>query len=273
MATITQIITQDTEPDPGGGPGARRLKQYVAADRRISVEDKDMRHGRKSSAKTFNGFKEHFAVDVDSKVIREVVVLPANEPEHEAVDLLAEELEKPPGLLQLDIDLGYMASPRIAQWEAQGVYIIARPWPQVGPLFTKKDFTLDFARMHVTCPGGQSVPMVPGKAAQFPAGVCDVCALRAQCTKATCGQGRSLFIREDELFQQKLRAKTKTRRGRASLRKRTAVEHTIAHQLRHQGRRARYKGVRKNQFDGRRHAAVSNLQVAAHYEEEHRLAS
>ena len=273
METITQIITQDTEPDPGGGPSGRRLKQHVAPDRRISIEEKDMRHGRKSSAKTFNGFKEHFAVDLDSKVIREVVVRPANEPEHEAVELLAEELEKAPGLLQLDIDLGYMASPRMAQWEAQGVYIIARPWPQVGPLFTKKDFTLDFARMQVTCPGGQRVPMVPGKPAQFPAAVCDACALRAQCTKATRGQGRSLLIREDELFQQKLRAKMKTRRGRAALRKRTAVEHTIAHQLMHQGRRARYRGVRKNQFDGRRHAAVSNLQVAAHYEEEHRLAS
>jgi hypothetical protein len=115
--------------------------------------------------------------------------------------------------------------------------------------------------------------MVPGKPAQFPAAVCDVCALRVQCTKATCGQGRSLCIREDELFQQKLRAKMKTRCGRASLLKRTAVEHTIAHQLRHQGRRARYKDLRKNQFDGRRHAAVSNLQVAAHYEEQHRLAS
>jgi hypothetical protein len=31
--------------------------------------------------------------------------------------------------------------------------------------------------------------------------------------------------------------------------------------------------LRKNQCDGRRHAAVSNLQVAAHYEEECRLAS
>ena len=232
-----------------------------------------MRHGRKSSATTFNGFKEHFAVDLDSKVIREVVVRPANEPEHEAIDLLAEELEKPPGLLQLDIDLGSMASPRIAQWEAQGVYLIARPWPQVGPLFTKTDFPLDFARMHVTCPGGQSVPMVPGKSAQFPAAVCDVCALRTQCTKAMHGQGRSLHIREDEQFQQKLRAKIRTKRGRASLRKRTVVEHAISHQLAHQGRRARYKGLRKNQFDGRRHAAVSNLQIAAHYEEQHRLAS
>ena len=123
-----------------------------------------MRHGRKSSAKTFNGFKEHFAVDLDSKVTREVVVRPANEPEHEAVELLAEELEKAPGLLQLDIDLGYMASPRIAQWAEQGVYIIARPWPQVGPLFTKHDFTLDFAGMQVTCPGGQTRPHGPRQA-------------------------------------------------------------------------------------------------------------
>ncbi len=272
METITQIITQDTEPDPGEGPSGRRLKPHGAPDRRISIEEKDMRPGRKSSAQTFNGFKEHVAVDLDSKVIREVVVRPANEPEHEAGELLAEEWEKAPGLLQLAIDLGYMASPRIAQWEAQGVDIIARPWPQVGPLFTQKDFTLDCARMQGTCPGGQSVPMVPGKPAPFPAAVCDACALRAQGTKATRGQGRSLLIREDELFQQKLRAKRKTRCGRASLRKRTAVEHPMAHPLMHQGRRARYKGVRKNQFDGRRHAAVSNLQVAAHYEE-HRLAS
>src|SRR5262249_4015544 len=50
METITQIITQDTEPDPGGGSGGRRLKQHVAPDRRISIEDKDIRHGRKSSA-------------------------------------------------------------------------------------------------------------------------------------------------------------------------------------------------------------------------------
>ena len=54
METITQMIAQETEPDPGGGPGGRRLTQHVAPDRRISIEDKAMRHGRKSSAKTFN---------------------------------------------------------------------------------------------------------------------------------------------------------------------------------------------------------------------------
>jgi hypothetical protein len=273
LETVGQIVAQDTEPDPEGGPGARRLKKHVAPDRRISIEDAAMRHGRKSSSKTFNGFKEHFALDLDSKVTREVVVCPANQPEHAAVELLAEELEKGAGLFQLDIDLGYMASRRIAQWAAQGVHIIARPWPQGGPLFTKHDFTLDFQHGTVTCPNGQTVPMVPGKDVQFPASACDACPVRAQCTKARLGQGRSLTIREDEQFQQKLRAKIKTKRGRASLRKRTAVEHAIAHHVAHQGRRARYKGLRKNQFDGRRHAAVSNLQVAARYAEERQLAS
>jgi hypothetical protein len=273
LETIEQIVAQDTEPDPEGGPGARRIKQHVAPDRRISIEDADMRHGRKSSAKTFNGFKEHIALDLDSQVTREVVVCPANQPEHEAVELLAEVLEQGPGLFQLDIDLGYMASPQMAQWAAQGVHIIARPWPQSGPLLTKDDFTLDFPHGTVTCPNGQTVPMILGQNAQFPARACDVCPMRAQCTTARLGHGRSLTIRADEQFQQKLRAKIKTKRGRASLRKRTAVEHAIAHHVAHRGRRARYKGLRKNQFDGRRHAAVSNLLVAARYKEERQLAS
>ena len=113
LETIAQIVAQDTEPDPEGGPSARRLKQHVAPDRRISIEDADMRHGRKSSAKTFNGFKEHIALDLDSNVTREVVVCSANHPEHEAVELLAEELEQGAGLFQLDIDLGI--------WRARGL--------------------------------------------------------------------------------------------------------------------------------------------------------
>ncbi len=273
LETIGQRVAQDTEPDPEGRPGARRLKKQGAPDRRISIEDADMRHGRTSSAKTFNGFKEPFALDLDSQVTREVVVCPAHQPEQEAVALLAEEVGKGAGLFQLDIALGYRASPRMAQWAAQGVHSMARPGPQGGPLLTKHDFTLDFQHGTVTCPTGQTVPMVPGTDAQCPARACDACPVRAPCTKARRGQGRRLTIREDEQFQQQRRAKSKTKRGRASLRKRTAVEHAMSHHVAHQGRRARYKGLRQNQFDGRRHAAGSNLQVAARYEEERQLAS
>jgi hypothetical protein len=230
MDTITQMATQDTEPDPEGGPGGKRITKHVAPDRRLSIEDADMRHSRKSSANTFNGFQEHFVLDLDRQVTREVVVRPANEPEHAVVARLADVLEQTPGLLQLDIDLGYMASPRMAPWAEQGVSSIARPWPPGGTLCTKDDFTLDFAHGTVTCPGGQTVPMVPGQDAQFPASACAACPQRAQCTTARSGPGRSLPIREDAQCQHKLRAKINTKRGRASLRKRTAVEHAISHQ-------------------------------------------
>ena len=113
--TIAQLITQATEPDPDGEPGGRRITPHVAPDRRISIEAKDIRPGRKSRAKTFHGFQEHLAVDVASTVTREVVVRPAHEPEHAVVEWLAEALEKAPGLWPRDGALGSMASPRMAQ--------------------------------------------------------------------------------------------------------------------------------------------------------------
>jgi hypothetical protein len=200
----------------------------VAPDRRISIADKDRRHGGKSRAKTCNGCKEPFVLDLDSKVTRAVVVCPAHEPEEEAVELGAEARERGQGLLQLDSDLGDMASPRMAQWAAQGVSIIARPWPHGGARLTKHDCPLDFAHGTGPCPHGQPVPMTPGRDAQCPANAGDACPVRVQCTKARIGQGRSLTIREDEPCQQRLRATLQAKRGRASLRNRTAVEQAIS---------------------------------------------
>jgi IS5 family transposase len=51
--------------------------------------------------------------------------------------------------------------------------------------------------------------------------------------------------------------------GRARLRERVKVEHALAHVGRWQGRRARYRGTRKNLFDLRRVAVVHNLRVIA----------
>jgi hypothetical protein len=64
-----------------------------------------------------------------------------------------------------------------------------------------------------------------------------------------------------KFLQQRLRKLTKTRNGRARVRERVAVEHSLPHLSRRQGRRARYRGVRKNLFDVRRTAAVQNLET------------
>ena len=73
--------------------------------------------------------------------------------------------------------------------------------------------------------------------------------------------GRTVSIAEDEQLQHRLRKLVATPRGRDRLRERVAVEHRLAHVGRKQGRRARYRGVRKNLFDLRRAAAVVNLET------------
>jgi hypothetical protein len=52
-----------------------------------------------------------------------------------------------------------------------------------------------------------------------------------------------------------------TAKGRERICERIAVEHRLAHLGRRQGRRARYRGTRKNLFDVRRAATVQNLEV------------
>ena len=72
-----------------------------------------------------------------------------------------------------------------------------------------------------------------------------------------------MSIHPDEALLIELRERQVTPEGRAKLRERVAVEHTLAHVGRWQGRRARYRGTRKNLFDLRRCAVVHNLHVLA----------
>jgi DDE family transposase len=111
------------------------------------------------------------------------------------------------------------------------------------------------------CPNDVVVPFTPGGKVQFPAEVCGGCPLRQQCT--TSRQGRSVQIHPDERLLAELRTRQQTPAGRARLRERVAVEHSLAHVGRWQGRRARYRGQRKNLHDLRRTAVVHNLHVIA----------
>ena len=72
-----------------------------------------------------------------------------------------------------------------------------------------------------------------------------------------------MSILPDEALIVELRERQQTESGRAKLRERVAVEHTLAHVGQWQGRRSRYLGVRKNLFDLRRCAVVHNLHVFA----------
>ncbi len=257
IALLESLIAQDLEPDPSGK--GMRIKRGVAKDRRVSIVDPDMRHGRKSKSKLFNGYKRHIARDLDSEMILAATVRPANEPEHLAAEILRPDVEGHGAVTELHIDRGYLASPWTKQMFDRGERILAKPWtPRNGDRFPKTAFVIDLERGSVRCPESR-LATIRSQTARFEAAQCDVCPSRDRCTTAAPGRGRTITIHPDERMLLHLRALKETSAGRMNLRQRVAIEHALAHVGRRQGPRARYIGVRKNILDLRRTCAVENL--------------
>jgi len=257
LALIDRVIAQDLEPDPEGG--GLRIKRGVAHDRRVSVTDPDMRHGRKSKSKLFNGYKRHLARDLEDGLILAATVRPANEPEHYAAEMLRPDVEVHGTVTELHIDRGYLASTWTRQMFERGHRILAKPCPsRNGDRFPKSAFLIDLDRGTVRCPEQRLAP-IGASLARFDAASCDACPSRPRCTRASLGHGRTISIHPDERLLLHLRMAKANPEGRRALRQRTAIEHVLAHVTRRQGPRARYRGIRKNVFDLRRTCAVENL--------------
>jgi hypothetical protein len=268
LETITTLRGQDLEEVDGGV----RIREGVAEDRRISIEDAEMRHGRKSRSKRFDGFKEHIALDLEVPAILACAVTPANRPEEEGAAPLADDIRHQ-GLTirELHIDRAYVTSPVVAAVLGTGGRVFAKPWAQRAPkpgLFSKADFHIDLRAQTITCPAGQVESFEPGQTVHFDPEVCGACPLRASCTQAAAGRGRSVSVADDEALQQSFRRLQQTPSGRANLRRRVAVEHALAHIAGRKGHKARYIGTRKNLFDLRRAAAIQNLEAVHRMERE-----
>ena len=259
LAMAEQVCTQDVTVTAHGTPA---LRHGVAAERRISIEDAEMRHGRKSRSLLVDGYKRHILRDLDSRLIVAVGVTPANVPEASVTDTIATDLAAQHCTLrELHIDRAYLAS-TLVQQRTDTLAIFCKAWPvHQGPYFPKTAFTLDWHQQVLQCPGGVTMAFEPGGMVKFPAATCARCALRPRCT--TSATGRSVSIHPDEALLHELRERQQTPQGRAKLRERVAVEHALAHIGHWQGRRARYRGVRKNVFALRRCAVIHNLHVLA----------
>jgi len=257
LELLRKLMGQDIEPDPSGG--GRRIKQEVPKERIISIADPEMRHGRKSKTKLFNGYKRHIAIAND--LILATAVEPANVREHEPAPRLLDAAAKHGAIKAVDIDRGYLPSPRIAELHRDGTLIYSRPWvPTNKGLFTKDDFLIDLRRREITCPNGKTAIAVDSGKATFSVEDCTKCKLKPSCTTST-HRSVSLHPAEDLLIQ--LRTKKATKAGRAELRKRVAVEHKLARIGSIQGDTARYRGARKNELDLNRAAAIANLHQVA----------
>jgi hypothetical protein len=206
LRALAQVKQQDIEAAPGGGV---RLHRGVAGDRRISIEDADMRHGRKSKSKRFDGYKQHISTHVDTELVLACTVTPANRPEDEAADALSQDMSRmgvqPDELL---IDRAYINSVLVEKVVERGGAVICRPWQGnngTTGLFGKKDFKINMRNGTITCPAGQVESFEPSREVEFDPDVCGGCSLRARCTKAAAGRGRTVLMRHDEALQKKLR--------------------------------------------------------------------
>src|SRR5262249_48698006 len=140
----TQVREQDVEWAADGTPALRR---GVSRDRRISVEDAQMRHGRKSRAVRVDGYKRHVLHDLDSGLVCAVGLTPANAPEASVTpaldaDLAAQQLVVAE-LTELHIDRAYLSS-RWVRERPQTLAIYCKAWPvrNRGGRFPKTAFTL-----------------------------------------------------------------------------------------------------------------------------------
>lgn len=261
IEAVAQVHKQDLEEDARGV----RIRQGVAEDRRISIEDAQMRHGRKSKSKRFNGYKQHIAADLDTGLIAACSVTPANRPEEEAMPELKADIDRQGRVVgELSIDRAYINSALVSEVIAGGGEVVAKPWAarnNHGNLFTKADFKIDMRSRTITCPAGQVEGFEPGDVVEFDPEQCGSCPLRSQCTFSASGRGRTVQIAEDEQLQHRLRKLQASPKGRGRLRERVGIEHHLAHLSARQGPKARYKGCRKNLFDLRRAAAIQNLET------------
>src|SRR5262249_49081896 len=91
LTAAQQGRAQEVQPTEVGQPA---LIKGVAKDRRISIEDAEMRHGRKSRSVRVDGFKRHVCRDLDSELVVAVGITPANAPEASVADPIQRDFEQ-----------------------------------------------------------------------------------------------------------------------------------------------------------------------------------
>lgn len=270
---LADLLLQDVDESPADG-GEPCIKRGTKTDRIVSTTDPEMRHGRKSSSKTFNGYKASVAADVEEGVILATDVIAANAHDSEGAAELAAQAGKNAKQAVDDVlgDTAYGSnSTRKAITKAtKGAKVIAKvPKPSKSKSvdFTVEDFKIDLERGFAKCPAGKSSAAYSQHKDTgvhrftFSRKDCTSCPLRARCTSSKVGS-RKLSVSANYNELRDLRAQQRTSSFKKAYRKRTRVEHRIGRMVQLGARRARYFGRAKVAYQMCMTAAVANLVVA-----------
>ena len=324
-ALLATVLGQDLDRDEAG---VFRIARRVAKDRVISTVDPQTRHGHKTAARGFDGYKGHVGVDPDSEIITATVVGAGNDGDAAAAaeligDLLDEhttdttttEITATAEIATTaEIDgavaaVAAVAGIAVAVAATAAVVAAAGDAPTVdapavdaaadracvygdnaygtgefhdrldragiqdkcktqqpvaaGGRFAKDRFVIDLDADTVSCPAGNTAPIVrdrDGAGTAAFGGLCAQCPLREQCTTARAGRTISVGVHEGALTAARERQQDPDWIAdyRAT---RPKVERKFGHLMRrkHGGRRARVRGITKIGADFALLAAAVNL--------------
>ena len=284
-ALLATVVGQDLDE---GEDGVFRIARRVTKDRVISTVDPDARHGHKTSARGFDGYKGHVAVDPDSELIVAATVTAGNVGDGQAVDaLLADDLangEEPSGEgepsaaatqspstadddagpLSVYGDSAYGAGSVLDTLEQADAQIMCKVQPPNAPggRYAKDTFGIDLQAGTVVCPAGQTAALravKDGHIAHFGA-ACEGCPLAARCTTSPSGRSIHVGVYEQQLARARARQTDPAWKADYTA-TRPKVERKIGHLMRrrHGGRRARVRGHTKVNADFSLLAAAVNL--------------
>jgi Transposase DDE domain/Transposase domain (DUF772) len=265
LATVTgQDIEETTD-------GRFRIFEGTAPDRVISTVDPQARHGHKTAAHGYDGYKGHLAIDPDSEVICAAEVSPATSGDAVVAPRLLDDLtangQGGGGGAQAVVygDSAYGTGVHLAWLDQHRLRPMVKTQLPTAPggRFAKDQFRIDLQAQTVTCPARVTVAITParggGGRARFGA-ACSVCPMRQACTNSA--RGRVVAIHPHEAALAAARSRQRDPAWLADYRAhRPKVERKLAHLLRrrHGGRRARVRGLVRVTQDFKLLAAAVNL--------------
>jgi hypothetical protein len=263
LATVTGQDIEET------ADGRFAIFEGTAPDRVLSTVDPQARHGHKTAAHGFDGYKAHVAIDPDAEVITAAEVSAATSGDAVVAPMLLGDLVPGEGDQAAEAvvygDSAYGTGAHLAWLAQQGCTPMVKTQVPTAPggRFAKDQFRIDLAAGTVTCPARVTVAIRParrgGGRARF--GVaCSVCPLRDACTSSVGGRVVAVHPLEAELAA--ARARQRDPAWLADYRAtRPKVERKLAHLLRrrHGGRRARVRGLVRVAQDFKLLAAAVNL--------------
>jgi len=283
-ALLATVVGQDLEVR---ADGVFAIARRVAPDRVISTVDPEARHGHKTSAHGFDGYKAHIAIDPDSEIITATAVTAANAPDGSVAEELLADVLAPavpagpapteptaegdePQRAEVYGDAAYGTADIVERLEKAGVepYVkVQGASPPHKGLYSQDDFSVDTKAETVCCPQGVIVPLrrrVDGSGIAKFAAHCTNCPVRARCTTSTDGRQIHVHPQHDTLVRHRRRQKDRAWRERYRS-TRPKVERKQAHttRRRHGGRRARMRGSTRLRLDHALLAAAVNLQRLA----------